>query len=250
MKRQYGWKKQVEDPRDFIHKLRTTNPHLLPKSVDLRDHMPSVYDQGQLSSCTGNAICGAFEYKLHKQGITDFMPSRLFVYYNERDIEGTVNEDTGAELRDGVKSVNQLGVCPESMWIYDPNKLTSKPTSDCYTEALKHQVLSYAAVKQDLNSLKGCLAEGNPIIFGMQIFDSFESDEMASTGVLNMPQPGEQNLGGHAVLIVSYNDDTQRFIIRNSWGSDWGQQGYFTIPYIYVTNPNLCCDFWTINVVE
>ena len=246
----YGWLPDLPDHRDLTYTAPAAILSKLPKKVDLRQNCPPVYDQGQLGSCTANAIGGAFEFELMKQKAPDFIPSRLFIYYNERVIENTVNSDSGAQIRDGVKSVNKKGVCPEDMWPYNISEFTQKPHSVCYTDALKHQVLSYQRVVTDANHMKGCLAEGYPFIFGFTVYESFESSQVAQTGVVNMPHKKEKVLGGHAVLAVGYDDISKRFIVHNSWGVNWGQSGYFTIPYDYLTNPNLADDFWTIRVVE
>ncbi len=206
---------------------------------------------GDLGSCTANAIGAAFEFELLKQNKTkDFMPSRLFIYYNEREIEHSVNSDSGALMRDGIKSVYNLGVFPENMWGYNPIHLTTKPASSCYTNALNHQVTSYHRVARNLNQMKGCLAEGYPFVLGFTVYESFESPAVAASGKLNMPKKGEAQVGGHAVMAVGYNDSSKRFIVRNSWGATWGQAGYFTMPYDYLLEGNLSDDFWTIRVVD
>jgi C1A family cysteine protease len=258
----YGWSPDLPDARDhyFAAPLAEIGP--LPTSVDLRAKCPAVYDQGQIGSCTANAIGGAFEFLLLKEGQSDFMPSRLFIYYNERVIEHHVSTDSGAQIRDGVKSVATLGVCPESEWKYDdtpppsdgapwpPNaRAGEKPTKKCYTDALKHTIKSYQRVVRGLTQMKGCLAHGYPFVFGFTVYESFESAQVAKTGVMPMPGPKEQVLGGHAVLAVGYNDADQRFIVRNSWGPSWGDKGYFHMPYAYLTDPSLSSDFWTLRLV-
>jgi C1A family cysteine protease len=212
--------------------------------VDLRAQCPPVYDQGQLGSCTANAIVGAIEFDQMKQKqAAPFVPSRLFVYYNERVIESTVKQDTGAMIRDGVKSVNRLGAPPESLWPYAIAKFARKPTAAAYKEALKHQVVAYKRVARDLTQMRGCLASGYPFVFGFTVYDSFESAAVAKNGVLNMPGGGEKVVGGHAVLAVGYDDAAQRFRVRNSWGAGWGQKGYFIIPYSYLISASLASDF-------
>jgi C1A family cysteine protease len=109
--------------------------------------------------------------------------------------------------------------------------------------------MSYQRVVRSLPQLRGCLAEGFPFIFGFTVYESFESDAVASTGVAPMPGPGERVLGGHAVLAVGYDDADQRFLVRNSWGTKWGNGGYFTMPYAYLTERNLSSDFWTLRTV-
>jgi C1A family cysteine protease len=247
----YGWQPDLPDQRDLTYTAPTALIKELPKKIDLRKSCPPVYDQGQLGSCTANAIGAAFEFELLKLNHQyDFMPSRLFIYYNERVIENTVNSDSGAQIRNGIKTMNQQGVCPEKILPYDINKFTVKPSQPCYTNALNHQVLSYRRVQRALNQMKSCLAQGYPFVFGFTVYDSFESTAVAKTGKLNMPKKEEQQVGGHAVLAVGYNDADKRFIVRNSWGSDWGNTGYFTMPYDYLLEENLADDFWTLRVVE
>jgi C1A family cysteine protease len=247
----YGWRPDLPDQRDFIY----AGPPLLvmapPGKIDLRSSSPPVYDQGNLGSCTANAIGAAFEFGLMKQDkAADFIPSRLFIYYNERVMEHTVNYDSGAEIRDGIKSVHSQGVCPESMLPYRINDFTLKPRARCYHEALNHQVLSYHRLLRNLNQMKACLAEGYPFVFGFTVYDSFESQAVAKNGKVNMPRKGESVVGGHAVVAVGYDEKMKRFIVRNSWGSYWGLKGYFTMPYDYLLEENLADDFWTIRLVE
>jgi C1A family cysteine protease len=244
----YGWKPDLPDHRDLL--FAAPKPRKLPSKMDLRDQCPPVYDQGQLGSCTGNAIAGAFEFELIKQKAKDFIPSRLFIYYNERVIENTVSSDSGAQIRDGFKSIGNLGVCPESEWPYVTNEFAVKPFQSCYVDALNYKAINYSRVARDLNQMKSCLASGYPFVIGFTVYDSFESTKVARTGILNMPLPAEKTVGGHAVLIVGYDDSEKRFIVRNSWGSDWGQKGYFTMPYDYLLNPNLSDDFWTLRLVS
>jgi C1A family cysteine protease len=164
-------------------------------------------------------------------------------------MEGTVGQDSGAQIRDGVKSVGKLGVCPETEWPYDINQFTHAPSAQAYKDALAAKALSYSRVPRTLQQFKGCLASGYPFVLGFTVYESFESAATAQSGALNMPAPGEQVLGGHAVLAVGYDDAQQRFVIRNSWGAGWGQAGYFTMPYSYLLEENLSDDFWTIRLI-
>jgi C1A family cysteine protease len=248
----YGWKKDAEDPRDFSFKAsRYTLEQPLPQSVDLRGFMPPIYDQSTLGSCTANAIGAAIQFEQMKQKITSFEPSRLFIYYNERLAEGTVSEDAGAQIRTGIKVVNRQGFCADDLWPYDIAKFTQKPTDLCYQVATGHQSLQYRRLTDgDLNDMKLCLASGFPFVFGISVFASLETDQVARTGVVPMPGPKEEYLGGHAILAAGYDDSTKRLIIRNSWGTKWGQKGYFTIPYEYVQDSQLASDFWTIQLVS
>ncbi len=252
----YGWIPDIPDHRDHLYGAPIRTLQTLPPSVDLTAKCPAVYDQGQIGSCTANAIGAALEFDRMKQGLPDFMPSRLFIYYNERAMEHTTGSDSGAQIRDGVKSVGKQGDCPETEWPYDPspaqdNKLlTKRPTPQCYKDAKKYTAVQYQRIDQSLAQMKGCLAAGSPIIIGFTVYESFESSAVAQTGDAPMPGPGEQVLGGHAVLVVGYDDATSRFRLRNSWGTGWGKKGYFTLPYTYLTDSNLSSDFWTFNVVN
>src|SRR6202049_4854904 len=245
----YGWIPDLPDQRDHLYAAPPAFLAALPPSTDLRAACPAVYDQGQLGSCTANATGGAIEFDRLLQKLTDFVPSRLFIYYNERVIEGTVNSDSGAQIRDGIKTVASQGVCPEPEWPYDIAKFTQKPSAKAYTDAVTDRAISYQSLVQDLNQMKGCLASGYPFVFGFTVYESFESDQVAHTGAAPMPSPREKVLGGHAVMAVGYEDHPQRFIVRNSWGPDWGMGGYFTIPYAYLTDSNLADDFWPIRMV-
>jgi C1A family cysteine protease len=248
----YGWIPQTPDHRDkdflFISKPEIIGA--LPPMVDLRGLCPPVYDQGQLGSCTANAIGAAFEFDLMKQKLPVFIPSRLFIYYNERVMEHTVKSDSGAQIRDGMKVINTEGVCPESIWSYDVSKFTKRPPSKAYAQAKLYESVLYQPVSQTLDQMKGCLASGFPIIMGFSVYQSFESPEVAKTGIVPLPGKNESCLGGHAILAVGYDDSIQRFIVRNSWGDTWGISGYFTVPYEYFTNPELADDLWTLKVIK
>ena len=245
----YGWTPDLPDQRDHLYAAPPPALGQLPPSADLTLSCPPVYDQGQLGSCTANAISAAIEFERLKQKLPDITPSRLFIYYNEREMEGTVSSDGGAQIRDGIKSVAQQGVCPEQEWPYDISKLTQKPPPQAYQDALADRAVSYQRVLQDLTQLRGCIASGYPFVFGFTVYSSFETPDVARTGHAPLPAPGEQQIGGHAVMAVGYDDSNQWMIVRNSWGPGWGLKGYFTLPYAYLSQANLAADFWTIRLV-
>jgi C1A family cysteine protease len=247
-KHSYGWVRDLPDHRDITYSSPIA-PAALPPKVDLRGDCPTVYDQGQLGSCTANAIAAALDFDRHKQGLPFLFPSRLFIYYNERAMEHTVNSDAGARIRDGIKSVGTQGAPPEALWPYDITKFELRPSAAAFAKGKLDRALSYLRLTPLVSQLKGCLASGFPFVFGITVYESFESPEVAQTGLVPMPAPSEKALGGHAILAVGYDDSSQRFIVRNSWGNGWGIEGYFTLPYGYLTDPNLSSDFWTIRLV-
>ena len=245
--RKYGWRPDLPDHRDHICKLEAMPG--VSRNVDLRKtgHMPPVYDQGQLGSCTGNGVGACVEYGLKAQSRHDYVPSRLFIYYNERVMEGTVNSDAGAEIRDGIKVVAKIGAPPEDLWPYDINKFAVKPTDNVYAEAKKGIIKQYARVPIKLTNIVNVLTHGIPVVFGVTLYDSFESREVANSGMVPMPSTSERVIGGHCMVIVGSTDT--HFIVRNSWGFDWGQGGYCYMPHEYLTDPNLADDFWAIFLV-
>src|SRR5207302_626612 len=220
----------------------------------------------QIGSCTANAIAAALEFdQLKQKSKGAFTPSRLFIYYNERVTEGSVDQDAGAMIRDGIKSVAKQGACKEETWPYDPNpfppsdlippmepnaKMAVKPSAAAYTEAKKYKAVQYKRVTRTLSQMKGCLASGFPFVFGFSVYDSFETKKVAKSGIVPMPSPSENMIGGHAVLAVGYDETKDRFIVRNSWGDKWGMKGYFTIPFAYLLDENLSDDFWTVRTVS
>lgn len=221
----------------------------ITKVVDMRTICPKIYDQGQEGSCTANAIAANIEIEEIKQGNKNiFIPSRNFIYYNERFIEGTVNTDSGARISDGVKTINQYGICEETLWPYNTSNFTVKPAEDCYAAAkLRAGTFKVNKLSQNLEQLKQSLINGHPIVFGMVVFQSFE--EIGQDGIMKMPQPNEKICGGHCQLICGFLEDKKVFIVRNSWGDKWGDKGYSYISYDFITNREYCSDFQSISSV-
>ncbi len=266
-KHSYGWRPDKPDRRDLHYAPPARLALALPPSVDLRSKMPPVYDQGALGSCTANMGSGMMHYlMLNGMHVQDnigevFTPSRLGGYYDERVIEGTTDYDSGAEIRDMLKVIAQNGLGPEdkpgdpSNWPYNVSQFTKKPPAAYYTHAAQHQGLVYARVSQNECVMKGVLAQGLPIGIGFTVYDSFESDYTNSTGIVTMPGGDEGVLGGHAVVIVGYDDKGDVapiqgcWIVRNSWGN-WGDAGYCYFPYAYLLDNNLSDDFWVLKSIE
>jgi C1A family cysteine protease len=244
MTRKYGWRADLPDIRDFRYSApRGKAP--LPKKVDLRFFCSAVEDQGNVGSCSGQAFAAILEY-LDRKGDGKYVDvSRLFIYYNERKLEGTVGEDSGALLRDGIKSLAKWGACDEKLWPYQESIFLREPSSEAYQDALKRKIVAYYRVST-LDDVKSALAEGLPVVFGFSVYESFESGEVAKTGMVSMPERSERMMGGHAVVAVGYDDDLGRVIVRNSWGEAWGDRGYFYLPYGYIESRDLSDDFWVI----
>lgn len=247
----YLCKRQKEDKRDYhfekIILLKTTNT--LPKSYRIKnEYIPGILDQGNLGSCTANAASNALKCILMKENRPVFQPSRLYIYWFSRFLENTTSTDSGATLRDTMKSINNNGACDEQIWKYIIPNFTIKPPNIAinYGNANKKKFV-YMSVAQNLDSIKNALYQNFPIVFGIDIYSSFESDSVAKTGVVPMPKTNsEQLLGGHAIMMVSYDDTKKVFGCMNSWGTSWGNNGFFTLPYNYVLSSNLAFDFWTI----
>lgn len=229
-----------------------------PAAVELRGAtaaFPAIYDQGHLNSCTANAVAAALYYDMRRQQMdSPFAPSRLFIYYNERDREGTIGLDVQhgrpVQMIDCIETVHVNGICPEELWPYDMERFDQRPAAVAYEIAGQYRSQSYYRVVHDLAHLKASLAEGYPVLFGMRVFASFLGAEVARTGVVPMPSPGEQIAGGHALLAVGYDDSRRSFIVRNSFGQDWGQDGHCLLPYDYMMNADLTFDHWVIEHVN
>ncbi len=247
LKRKYGWRPDLPDQRDLRYAAIARIPRKLPRRTDISAGCSAVEDQGDLGSCTANAIAGNIEYLENRSDQIFEDRSRLFIYYNERALEGHVSEDSGATLRDGIKVCAQYGACDERVWPYDIKEFAAKPGSDAYSDGRRHLITSYHRIAT-LDEMRACLAEGFPFVFGFAVYEGFESQLVARTGIVNMPAKSERMLGGHAVMAVGYDDRIERIFVRNSWGKDWGINGYFTMPYRYLQV--LADDFWTIRKQE
>jgi C1A family cysteine protease len=244
--RRLGWKRGLPRLKQFYMEPRFSIV-ALPPVVDLEPKCPPIYDQQDLGACTSMAAGALSQFQAKKTGHKWYMPSRLAIYYWTREMEGSVNDDTGATLHDTMQVLVRKGVPHEDLWWYNIEKFAVKPSQKVVTDAGNFRVAKQLAVNQNLHDLRSCIAEGDPFIFGFSVYESFLSNEVARTGVTPMPHTGEEVLGGHAVMAVGYDDRKGMFKVRNSWGKEWGQNGYFWMPYDYVTNFNLSDDFWTLS---
>jgi len=245
MLRKYGWKPDLPDQRDQLFSVVRKMVVDLPPRVDLRSGCSKVEDQGQIGSCTANAIVACLEFLEIKATKAWVDLSRLFLYYKERELIDAVNEDSGAYIRDGIKVLAKIGTPHESEWPYIESRWNKKPTPAAVAGAKQHRIKDYQRLNS-LNEMKSCLASGHPFVFGFSVYESFESEEVKTTGIMQLPGMDERMVGGHAVTAVGYDDEKGCLIVRNSWGVGWGDNGHFYMPYGFVTNRNLSDDFWTI----
>ena len=251
-RRYYGARRDRPDRRDYTVRFQ---PEEIPtdETADLCEYVDHVYNQEHLGSCTANAVCAAYLIDLHKQKLKNFYPSRLFLYYNTRKVEEKQDKDDGASLRDTVKTLQKQGVCPESKWPYVVSKFATKPSDQCYQDAKGNIVCKYERIEHphDKDQLRACLKTGFPFVFGFKVFPSFDN-EAKLCGKMKMPTDEERKgkSDGHAVVAVGYDDKKKTVKVLNSWGPHWGDDGYFYMPYDFITDHTLCFSFWKIEFVQ
>ena len=248
--KRYGWRPDTPDMRDFL--LAVAPVKTLPAKVSLRAQMPPVYDQGQLGSCTANSIGAILEFNELKQKEADAAtPSRLFIYYNERAMEGTVGEDSGAEIRDGIKSVAQLGAPPESLWPYDIAKFArSRPRRRTQRRA-KHEAMRYSRVAQDTLRCRTSSPPATRSRSGSPSTTSFETD-VGANGIVPMPHPTRRR----SAATRSSRSATRRSAASSTSNAATrgARPGQTTATSgcrpAYLTSSSLASDFWVIEQVE
>ena len=241
MSRKYTWKPDVPDHRDFYFSVAAP----IPQKINRLGLENPIEDQGNLGSCTGNSSTTMVEIILESPQL-----SRLMAYYNGRLIENTVKEDSGCMIRDVIKGISKYGVCSESLCPYVISKFKNKPTKIAYNDGLKivSKISSYQRIL-DLTSMKVAIASGYPVTFGFSVPEYFCTREMSTTAFLPLPSFRDKIIGGHAVVAVGFDDTAPiPFIwVRNSWGANWGMQGYFKMDQRWFTSPaKLADDMWTI----
>lgn len=242
----YGYRRDGRDPRDLMYSPRQV---LLPARVDLRDDLPPVLNQGSLGSCVLNAATVALRYCLLRSGLQAPPLSRLQAYYDVRKVEGTLAEDSGCEIRDAIKCAAKIGVGQEKLWPYKVGQFKKKPTDAVYKDAINFNAMKYERVAININAIKDAIAQALPVIFGIELFASFEGKEVERTGVVPMPLRSEQPVGGHAMLAVGYGQKKGYFTARNSWAADWGDEGDCYLPEAYVGSSKYGGDYWVVSLV-
>ncbi|CAF1095302.1 unnamed protein product [Didymodactylos carnosus] len=224
----------------------------LPPIVDLRKDCTTVESQGQINSCVGNALAGAYEYLIKKETGKQIDVSRLFIYFNARAHRSQHIRDEGCYISDAIHILKTKGVCKESYWPYNIAHVNTKPSLNAYKEASPYIVYDRQGIRLNANlqQMKQSLADGYPFAFGLMTYDSFAQSAHNGGHVL-MPSQTDKQKGcaGHCMLAVGYNDIHKKFIVRNSYGSHWGDKGYIYIPYEYMSNPHYNQDIWAIRKI-
>ena len=279
----YGWRPDVPDRRDLVLAHYPTDDDASPTQrpgdpadvlrVDLRKQCPAVYDDKGLACSTVSALATLLEFhELRTRPNAGYEPSRLCWYYLTREMQGTQRADAGASFRDALKVVNDEGVCDEVDWPFDATCVTVAPEWATYESTPRSRPIRYRRVPQTLEALKYCLTHEWPVACGLSVYTSFESSVTRRTGQVTLPacaqdladvppkddghgnastapeaDDDDAHLGGHAVVLVGYDDTEQQFIVRNSQGASWGANGYGFVPYSYLLNPLLARDFWVLD---
>jgi C1A family cysteine protease len=241
-KHSYGYLPDPKDERDFIYSIEA--PVELPTEVDNRVYTTPVRDQGNLGSCTGFSMTvGLREFMTKVEGKYTTRFSPLYLYYKERELEDSIDEDAGAYIRDGLKVLKNIGCCRESYWPYKVEEFKTKPSVTADQNCLeRYKIKSYTRLN-NLIQIKTALHNKQGVVLGFTVYDSFE--EIGDDGIMPMPKWNERKLGGHAVFCVGYSDTNQWLIVKNSWGTEFGDKGYFYMPYEYVEKGFNVSDIWT-----
>ena len=244
-----GYRPETQQTSDKHYQVDRDRVGRLPKKIDLRPFMTAVENQGDSNSCTANAMAGAYEYLDNRLNSNAVDVSRLFIYYNARLLDGDVDKDQGTYLSSCITVLKKYGACSEETWPFQLGRIREQPHDRAYDEATRFQLEDAERVDVDLDAMRSCLASGYPFAFGLVLFESFQM--AGEAGIVPMPDPENERMdGGHAMLCVGYSDRDRVFIVRNSWGSNWGDQGYCYIPYDYMTNSDLNHDCWMIRQVS
>lgn len=249
--KRFGWKRDLPDHRDYAFREVHQVPVVQPAIVNLKPKLALVFDQGDLGSCTANSSCWMWQF-VHGAPAGDTTWSRMFCYVETLIAEGSYPQDAGGELRDVIKVLATNGVCGEKDFPYDVKAFPSKPGAGAVKDAATDTISTYSRLYNREDFLN-CLAAGFPFVFGFTVYDSFESDPVAKTGVVPMPGKNDGTVGGHAVCCIGYDKNYQGkglyYLVQNSWGKDWGDplnSGCFWLPATYMETHRLASDFWTV----
>ena len=228
-----------------------------PHRVDLRPYCTPVEDQSESNSCCANAAAGALEYLCKRVAMENGDDvgdiSRLFIYFIGRKNDQVRFGDTSVKVKDegitlsaAANSLTAQGACLEENWPFDLENINERPPPEAFEEAAGYKITEVKLVPLELKAMKQCLAEGYPIVFGCKLTKAFFT---APKGIVKTPDPSDPQSaehGLHAMLIVGYSDSNKTFIVRNSWGPDWGDNGYCYMPYDYLANEEFNMgDMWS-----
>lgn len=259
----YGWIRQIPDRNDLHYSAPSPVPVAMPSFRDLSQYGPPIFDQRKEGSCTANMGARLAYHAAVLSGTRAvFVPSRDGLYAQTLKLEDNFGWDAGASIRSTLKAIAKVGVWPEDQpgalanQPYNENGYRTEPSEESLAYGLQHQGLVYRDVQQKLDQIQAAIFYGFPVGFGMSICESFETDEVARTGIVPIPKRGEKVLGGHALTIEGYADIGYRwvpprhFFGPNSWEDAWGDHGFFAISYEHLLNPEHCSDFWVLQSIE
>tara|TARA_B110000208_G_C11799546_1_gene441260 strand:- start:2051 stop:2863 length:813 start_codon:yes stop_codon:yes gene_type:complete len=242
----YGWIPDHPNYNDNTYDAPIKNL-LINRKIDLRLNCPGICNRKNIGSSVAHAICYVYEYNIIKHDMNNiFIPSKLFLYFNQRLLKHTQEFDCGSSIRDGLSILDKIGICSEVVYPYDISLIYDKPSDEIYEEASHNKGIEYYKIKPIITNIKTLLQDSIPIIFGFGIYSSFENQVSDNGFTIKIPQENEKFIGGSCGVCVGFNDEKQAFIIMNSKGVEWGDKGYFYMPYLYLTNNNLCSNFWII----
>ena len=243
-----GYQAGQRPAQAIFHQIGRFLQQQLPPRVDLRKYMTDVEEQIG-NSCVANAFVGAYEYLAKRDLGESGEVSRLFVYYNARARQGYQQEDCGTQMYCAIESLREYGACSEACWPNDEALLCEEPYAEAYEHGAYFKIVEAEYLETNLNLWKHTLAEGYPIAFALNTFESFD-EATRSRGRVPMPKQSDnvrETHGWHAMLCVGYSDKDRMFIVRNSWGNAWGDRGYAYIPYDYIMHQDYNAhDSWII----
>ena len=251
-KRYYGWRPGLPNKRFPQLTLASYPPLAAAASVITTGFLPPIWDQGQTGSCTGHGSTRAIAFARAKQSLPFVDLSRLFAYWNARVAEGTQWSDSGASVSDVIAAAQQFGAPPYTDLPTDPSLVTVQPSAQTFADALANKaILATRVLGANPASFqyhfKHCIGVlGLPVVFGFTVYESFESDAVASSGIMPVPGPSEQIVGGHCVVATAYDDAAKMVTCDNSWSDTWGQAGRFQMPYECIFDIDMASDFHAI----
>ena len=254
MPRKFGWKPDAQDPRDFHYALPAAlDARPVPPIIRLhdRDFEPPVWNQLNAGACTafGHGY-GAYIADQMDGRPLGFTPSLLAIYGHSRILDGDFETDEGAQPRNVCKALAKFGMFDQKLWPYDTAKLFDKGFLAFNKLGAQHRTLQYQNVPKDKAHIDQVLASGFPVIFGAMLYKSSQTPEVDKTGIVPMLAKYDEPIGGHCMAICGKDDEKGWYVVRNSWGAEMGDKGYYYFPYDYILgNLTFTADFRVIKRV-